>query len=135
MADVCTRVDEAICLAALLQALVAKLIKLRLENRSWRPYRHHLIVENKWRAVRYGIEGKLIDFGQRQEVPLRFLARELLELVDDVVDDLGSRREVEYVHRILENGSSADRQLRTFRETGDLEAVVDRVVAESREGC
>lgn len=133
--DICTRVDEAVCLAALLQALVAKLIRLRLENQSWRTYRHHLVTENKWRAVRYGLDGKLIDFGRREEVPARFLARELVEFVDDVVDELGSREEVAYVHTILREGSSADRQLKTFRATGDVKTVVDRLVAESREGC
>lgn len=132
--DVCTRLDEAVCIVALLQALVAKLIQLRLDNQSWRLYRHHLVTENKWRAVRYGLDGKLIDFGRRQEVPVRFLTRELLELVDDVVDELGVRREVEYVHTILSDGSSADRQLRTYRATGDVKAVVDALVAETRAG-
>ncbi len=135
MSDICTRVDEVLCVAAIIQALVAKLIRLRHDNRSWRHYRHHLITENKWRAVRYGIDGKLIDFGARAEVPMRLLALELLELIDDVVDDLGSRREVETAHLILREGSSADRQLRTFRKTGDLKQVVDQLIAESVEGC
>lgn len=133
--DVCTRVDEVICVAAVLQALVAKLIKLRQDNRSWRPYRHHLIAENKWRAVRYGLDGKLIDFGKKLEVPLRELALEVLELVDDVVDELGSRKDLEYLHTVLAEGSSADRQLATYHETGDFKAVVDRLARESREGC
>jgi len=132
--DICTRVDEAVCLAAVVQAIVAKLIRLRHCNQSWRRYRRHLICENKWRAARYGIEGKLIDFGREEEVPVRFLADELLELVDDVLDDLESRKEVEYINTILETGTSADRQLAVFRETGDLKAVVDSVVAETEEG-
>ena len=135
VSDVCTRVDECIGIAALLQALVAKLIKLRFENQSWRQYRNHLITENKWRAMRYGLDGKLIDFGKREEVPLRHLTLELLELVDDVVDELGVRDELEHVHRILRDGSSADRQLATWRKTGRLEDVVDQLVAETAEGC
>jgi carboxylate-amine ligase len=134
ISDICTRIDEAVCIAALYLAIVGKLIKLRQNNQSWRYYRHHLVTENKWRAVRYGIDGKLIDFGKEQEVPLRFLAVELLELVDDVLDELGIRAEAEYVHTILENGTSADRQLLTYRQTGDLNAVVDRLVEETREG-
>ena len=132
--DICTKVDEAICLAALTLAIVVKLARLRRRNQSWRRYRHHLMAENKWRAVRYGIEGKLIDFGRGEEVPLRSLAEELLELVDDVVDELGAREEVDYVMTILREGTSADRQLATWRETEDLKAVVDRVIEETRAG-
>lgn len=135
ISDVCTTVDEVMCVAALIQALVAKLIKLHQQNRRWRTYRHHLVNENKWRAVRYGLEGQLIDFGKRQQVPMRFLTLELVDLVDDVVDELGSRAEVEYVHEILRRGSSADRQLKTFREAGDLHPVVDQLIEESRRTC
>jgi glutamate---cysteine ligase / carboxylate-amine ligase len=87
-----------------------------------------LIQENKWRAVRYGLEGKLIDFGKQTEVPVRDLVLELLEFVDDVVDELGSRKEIEHVHTILERGTSADRQLQVYRETNDLKAVVDDLI-------
>ena len=133
--DICTKVEEAVCLAALVQSIVAKLIKLRMNNRSWRPYRHHLITENKWRAVRYGIAGSLIDFGKQEEVPMRLLAGEVLDFIDDVVDELKCRKEVEYVHTILAEGTSADRQLEVFRRTGSLEAVVDHLVEETREAC
>ncbi len=133
--DCCTKVDETIAIAALFQALVAKLVQLRRVNQTWRLYRPELIAENKWRAIRDGIDGKLIDFGVEQEVPLRFLMNELLELVDDVVDELGTRQEVEYIRTILDEGASADRQLRVYRKTGDLKAVVDMLVEETIEGC
>jgi glutamate---cysteine ligase / carboxylate-amine ligase len=132
--DICTKVDEAICLAALILAIVAKLVKLRQANQSWRRYRHALITENKWRAVRYGIEGNLIDFGRQEEVPMADLARELLEILDDVVDEIGVRDEVGYLETILAEGTSADRQLAVYRRTNDLKAVVDHVVAETRLG-
>ena len=134
ISDVCTRVDEVICLAALMQALCAKLIMLRQRNQTWRAYRHNLITENKWRAVRYGIDGKLIDFGSRQQVPLRHLVRELLDFVDDVLDPLGVREAVSHVRTILRDGSSADRQLARYRDTGRFEAVVDQLIEETREG-
>ncbi len=134
IADTCTKVDEAMCIASLVLAIVAKLIKLRRANQSWRSYRHHLILENKWRAVRYGLDGQLIDFGKQQEVPLRFLAVELVEWLEDVIDELGLEQEVAYVHTILKEGTSADRQLDTFRRTNDLEAVVDQLIAETTEG-
>src|SRR5205809_7126649 len=134
MFDVSTKVEEAVAIAALTQAIIVKLHRLYQRNMTWRLYGRALIEENKWRAARYGIEGKLIDFGKETEVPMRLLIPELLELVDDVVDDLGSRSAVEYVHTILKEGTSADRQLRVYRETGDLKAVVRHLVAETRAG-
>jgi carboxylate-amine ligase len=132
MFDVSTRVEEAVAIAALTQAIIVKLHRLNQRNMTWRLYGRALIEENKWRAARYGIEGKLIDFGKETEVPMRLLVPELLELVDDVVDDLGSRSAVEYVHTIMNEGTSAERQLRVYQETGDLKAVVRHLVAETR---
>jgi glutamate---cysteine ligase / carboxylate-amine ligase len=129
--DATTRVEETICMAALFQAVCAKLIKLRRRNLGFRKYMPGLIAENKWRAVRYGIDGNLIDFGKQAEVPLRHLAEELLEFVDDVVDDLGSRHAAEHVNTILAEGTSADRQLRVYSETGSLQSVVDHLCAET----
>jgi carboxylate-amine ligase len=133
VADICTRPDETVAVAALIQAIVAKLIRLRQANQSWRRYRHHLITENKWRAVRYGLDGKLIDFGRQKEVETRQLIHELLEWLDDVLDELETREEVGYVHTILEQGTSADRQMAVYRETGDLKAVVDHLIAETHQ--
>lgn len=142
IADAATTLDEVICIAALFQAVVAKLVKLRQNNMSWCVYRRDLIRENKWRAVRYGVEGDLIDFGREEEVPFAALIDELIDLVDDVVDELGSREAVEYARVIARNGSSADRQLRVYRdrlaagasEREALVAVVDHLVKETRSG-
>jgi carboxylate-amine ligase len=114
-----------------MQALIAKLEKLMKQNLNFRLYRKALISENKWRAARYGLDGKLIDFGKQEEVPTRDLVYELLRFIDDVVDDLGSRNEINYIYRILENGTGADRQLKVFRETGDLKKVVDYIVQQT----
>lgn len=133
--DVFTRVDEAVCVAAIFQALIYKMWKLRADNMTFRVYPSTLIDENKWRAVRYGLDGKLIDWGKQEEKPARELIREMIEwFIGDVVDELGSRREVEYAYRILEEGTSADRQLATFKRTGSLRAVVDQLVQETEEG-
>jgi len=133
--DVNTRVDEAICVAALLQAVVAKMWKLRRDNMTFRVYAADLIEENKWRAVRWGLGGKLIDFGKKEELPAPVLIRELIEwFLDDVLDELGTRKEVEYAFHILEHGSSAQRQLATYARTGDLRAVVDQLIRETAEG-
>ncbi len=133
--DVPMRLDETVALAALTQAICAKLFRLREKNLGWRSYRRALLLENKWRASRYGIEGKLIDFGREIEVPFRDLAGEMLEFVDDVVDELGCRREVESIRWILDNGSGADRQLAVFRESGeDLRKVVDFICDETAHG-
>jgi len=126
--DIPTRVDDTVAIAALFQAIVAKLYKLMERNLGFRLYRRMLIQENKWRAVRYGLDGKMIDFGKNKEVPVKDLIRELLDFVDDVLDDLGSRKEVERIHTILERGTSADEQLSVYRDTNDLKAVVDRLI-------
>jgi carboxylate-amine ligase len=131
--DVPTAPRHSIAIAAVAQAIVVKLYRLRRSNLGFRVYRRALIEENKWRAARWGIDGKLIDFGKRQEVSMRELALELLEFVDDVVDELGSRREVDYVRLILAEGTSAERQLQVYRETGDLKAVVRSLVDDTRE--
>ena len=132
--DIATRVDECIALAALLQAIVVKVYSMFEQNTTFRVYRRPLINENKWRAQRYGLEGKLIDFGKRDEVDAKVLMHELVAFVDDVVDELGSRKDVEYILKIVEGGSSADRQLAIFKQTNDLKDVVDNLIAETLEG-
>lgn len=132
--DVPMRADETMAIAALIQATIAKLYKLYAANQGFRLYRRALIMENKWRASRYGIEGKIIDFGKQIEVPVRDLIYEYLDFIDDVVDELGSRQEINYIHRILEHGTGADRQLRIFQETGDLTKVVDYIIYETEAG-
>jgi carboxylate-amine ligase len=131
--DIPTRVDDTIAIAALFQALVAKINKLLDQNLTFRLHHRMLIEENKWRAVRYGLDGKMIDFGKGKEVPVRDLIHELLEFVDDVVDDLRSRKEIRHIHTILERGTSADEQLRIWRETGDIQAVVDSLIERTME--
>ena len=126
--DIPTRVDDTVAIAGLFQAIVAKLTRLIEKNLGFRLYRRMLIQENKWRAVRYGLDGMMIDFGKQKEVPTKDLIRELLEFVDDVLDDLGSRKEVEHIHTILDRGTSADDQLRVYKQTNDLKAVVDRLM-------
>jgi carboxylate-amine ligase len=132
--DIPSKVDETIALAALMQALVAKLYKLMNSNLTFRIYSRALISENKWRAARYGIDGKMIDFGKQQEVDTKMLIMELLDFVDDVVDELGSRHEINRVLDILKYGTGADRQLACFAATGDLKAVVDQIILETNTG-
>jgi carboxylate-amine ligase len=132
--DLPMRADETLAIAALIQATAAKLYLLHARNQDYRQYSRALIMENKWRAVRYGLDGKLIDFGKEIEVPERELILEYLEFVDEVVDELECRPAIEYVRTILEMGTGADRQLRKFEETGDLKAVVDYMVEETQVG-
>jgi carboxylate-amine ligase len=132
--DVPLLVEETIAITAIFQALVVKLYKLRKQNMSFINYNRALINENKWRASRYGLDGKLIDFGKQEEVDMRALALELLDFVDDVVDDLGSRHALNYVHKILEHGTGADRQLKIFHETQSLEKVVDYITEQTLHG-
>jgi carboxylate-amine ligase len=132
--DIPMRAEETLALAALIQATAAKLWKLHANNQDYRQYSRALLMENKWRAVRYGLDGKLIDFGKQQEVPERELILEYLEFIDDVVDELDCREGIEYIHTILREGTGADRQLKKFAETNDLKAVVDYMAEETRAG-
>ncbi len=150
ISDIGTRVEETVCIVALVQAIVAGLLKLRRKNIGWRHYRRHHIVENKWRAMRYKIQGNLIDFGKAEEIPMEFLTLELIDIVDEVVDELGSREEVAYACTILKNDTSADRQLRKYNQIiqdkdGDdepseelkqqaMKSVVDQLVRETVDG-
>ncbi|HEU5088883.1 MAG TPA: glutamate-cysteine ligase family protein, partial [Roseiflexaceae bacterium] len=132
--DIATRLDECIALAAIIQAFIVKFYRMFEHNTTFRVYRRALVTENKWRAQRWGLDGKLIDFGKRAEVDAKALVHEMVAFVDDVVDELGSRKDVEYLLYIAEHGTSADRQLRVFRETNDLRAVVDNLILETMEG-
>lgn len=132
--DVPLTADETICIAAIIQAIVAKLYKLRQQNLSFISYKRPLINENKWRASRYGIDGKMIDFGKEMEVNTRILIHELLEFIDDVLDDLESREEVEYAYQMLEMGTGADRQLKVYHDTNDFIKVVDFITEQATFG-
>jgi glutamate---cysteine ligase / carboxylate-amine ligase len=132
--DLPMRAEETLAIAALIQATAAKLYLLHERNQDYRQYSRALIMENKWRAARYGLGGKLIDFGKQIEVPERDLILEYLEFVGEVVDELDSHEAIAYIRRILEMGSGADRQLRKFEETKDLNAVVDYMAEETQVG-
>ena len=115
--DAQSRVDDTLAIAALIQAVVAKLYKLLRQNTTFRVYRRRLLDENRWRASRYGIDGKLIDFGRETEVETRSLLNELLEFVSTEVDELGSKSEMAHIERIMREGTGADRQLAVWEQT------------------
>ncbi|HMR46901.1 MAG TPA: carboxylate-amine ligase [Bacteroidia bacterium] len=129
--DIPMRIEETITLAAIMQGIIAKLYLLMQFNLSFRTYSRALINENKWRAARYGIDDKLIDFGKEKEVETQLLIEEITEFIDDVVGDLGSRKEVNHVFNMMKNGTGADRQLAVFEKTGDLKKVVDYIISET----
>ena len=132
--DVTLTVQETITVAALFQGICAKLYKLRRQNLNFIIYPRMLINENKWRASRYGIEGSMIDFGKETEVNTRVLIYELLDFIDDVAAPLGIRNTIGYVHKILEEGTGADRQMKVFEETQSLPAVVDYISSQFLNG-
>ena len=132
--DAQSRVDDTIALAALMQAIVFKLQKLRRDNVTFRRYPKRLIDENRWRAGRYGLDGKLIDFGRKCETDERELLEEMLEFVAKEVEELGNEREIEHIGRIMSEGTGADRQLMVWERTQEMKAVVDQIVRETYEG-
>src|SRR5947208_12181322 len=104
-------VDDTIALAALMQAIVFKLQKLRRDNITFRNYPRRLIDENRWRASRYGLDGKLVDFGRKCEVDERQLLHEMLAFIAPEVDELGNHAEMAHIEKIMREGTGADRQL------------------------
>src|ERR1044072_923043 len=132
--DAQSRIDDTIALAALMQAIVCKLQKLRRDNVTFRSYPQRLIDENRWRASRYGLDGKLIDFGRKCEKEERNLLHEMLDFVSTEVEKLGNQREIAHIERIIHQGTGADRQLLVWEQTHDIKAVVDHIVAETYQG-
>ena len=131
--DAQSRVDDTIALAALIQAIVVKLHKLQRNNLSFRIYRRRLIDENRWRASRYGLDGKLIDFGREAEVETRDLLNELLEFISTEVDELGSEQEIAHIEKIMREGTGADRQIAAWERQHNMHDVVDLIVDETYE--
>jgi carboxylate-amine ligase len=132
--DMTTRIDDTLGIAALIQAVMGKLYLLYRRNLAFREYSRALIEENKWRAVRYGLDGQLIDFGKQEQVPVRDLLGELLEFVSEAADIFKSQDELDRIRAILREGSSADRQLAIFAKTSNLHAVVDDLIEQSTLG-
>ena len=132
--DAQSRVDDTIALAAMMQAVVVKLHKLLRQNITFRIYHRRLLDENRWRAARYGLDGKLIDFGRGCEVDTRSLIHEILEFIAPEAAELGIGREIAHIERILHEGTGADRQITVWERTQDMKAVVDQIVAETNEG-
>lgn len=140
--DVCTRLDDAISIAALYQAILATLYKLRACNQTWRRYRMTLLEENKWLAQRHGVRGKLADYGAACTKPFADLLEEILELVAEQAQRMNCQAEVEAARSIIERGTSADQQLVIYhaakgRGADDIEAgreVVDWLIQETVAG-
>ena len=114
--DVCPRLEDAVTIAAMTQAVMRMLWRLKTQNQRWRSYDRMLIDENRWRAQRYGMSGGLIDFGRREIVPFANLAEELLVMLAPDGAALGSGAELEGVRRLAAAGASADRQRAVFTQ-------------------
>lgn len=137
--DSCTSIDDAACLAALIVALARRLYRLKLDNRSWRIYPNMLIAENRWRAMRYSVDGELLDLARGELVGFPQLVEDLITLVREDAAQLGCLREVEHLATLLQRGTSAHRQIKVYEEARSagasgreaLQAVVDFLVKET----
>ncbi|MCC6558434.1 MAG: carboxylate-amine ligase [Polyangiaceae bacterium] len=132
--DMTTRVDDTVAIAALIQAVMGKLYLLYRRNWAFREYSRELIEENKWRAVRYGLDGQLIDFGKQEQVPVRMLVGELLDFVEEAAEIFKSQGELDRIRALVKDGTSADRQLAIFAKTQSFQAVVDDLIEQSAMG-
>lgn len=142
VSDVCTRLDDAMTVAAMYQSLLSYMYGLRRRNQRWRSYQSALIDENIWRAQRYGVDGELVDFGRGELVPVPALMDELIDLLADDAAALGVSTELEHARTIASEGTSAHRQLATYETAlGDgadefeaLRAVVDHLIVDTLHG-
>jgi carboxylate-amine ligase len=132
--DMTTRIDDTLAIAALIQALMGKLYLLYRRNWAFREYPRELIEENKWRAVRYGLDGTLIDFGKQAQVPVRELVGELIDFVEEASEIFQSQQEIERIRTVIKEGTSADRQLAIHARTNSFQAVVDDLIEQSTIG-
>lgn len=140
--DVCTRLDDAMTIAALYQCLLSFLYRLRRNNQKWRIYPPSMIEENMWRAQRYGTGGTLVDFGKRELVPMDQLIEEIIELIAQDAIELDVRDEVRHARSIVSDGTSAHRQLATYEQAlaggasdhEALQAVVDELITDTLHG-
>lgn len=143
ISDVCTRLDDAIAIAALFRCITRMLWRLRRNNQRWRQYPLFLIDQNRWLAQRDGVGGKLVDFGRGECVPFGDLVDELLELTREDAEHFGCLAAIEHARAIVADGTSADRQIRVHDDAiaagannqEALERVVDHLIAETLEGC
>jgi len=134
--DMPATLDDTIAIAALCQALVAKLTWLHKRSMETHILSSHFIEENKWHAMRSGLDAEVIDFEFDRRLTLRQAISELLDFVDDVVDDLGSHREMHYIRQLLEDpsGTGADRQIAVYQKTGGFDAVMRYLLEETMKG-
>lgn len=140
--DVCTRLDDAICCAALFRCICRMLYRLRRDNQRWRVYASMLVHENRWRAQRYGLDRGMVDFGRGEIVPFSDLMEELIELLREDADHFDCHAEINRIREIVQRGTSAHLQLKAYREALEagatheeaLRAVVDFLVETTLEG-
>jgi glutamate---cysteine ligase / carboxylate-amine ligase len=134
--DMPSTLEDTLALTALCQALVARLTWLHEHGMQAHVLPRDYLEENKWRAMRYGLDAEVIDFVQRRRLSMRDSIHELLDMVDEVVDDLGSRREMNYLRKLLDdpNGTGADRQIAVYNETNDVQDVIQFLMKRTMEG-
>jgi carboxylate-amine ligase len=134
--DMPATLDDTLAIAALCQALVAKLTWLHRHNMTTHVLPSHLIDENKWLVARDGLDAEFVDFVQNRRLSMRDSLYETLDFVDDVLDDLDSRREINYLRSLLEDprGTGADRQIAVYQETGSTLAVTHFLIQQTMQG-
>jgi len=134
--DMPSTLEDTLAIAALCQAMVAKLARLQEQGKTVPIVKSRYIEENKWRAMRYGLDAEVVDFTARRRISMRDSVRELLTFVDEVVDELGSRQEITYLHALLDDkrGTGADQQIAIYKETQSTEKVIAFLLKQTMQG-
>lgn len=113
--DICTRIDDAICCAALFRCVCRMLYRLRRDNQRWRVYARMLVEENRWRAQRYGLDQGMVDFGRGEIVPFPDLMEELLGILREDAEFFDCVKEIEHARNIISRGTSSHLQVEAYR--------------------
>lgn len=114
--DVCTRLEDALCIAALYQSLLRMLARYKQRNMRWRIYPRILLEENRWRAQRYGCTKSMIDLGRGDCAPFGSLIEEIIDIVAEDAAALHCLAETQHARVILKRGTSACRQTDAYAQ-------------------
>ena len=131
--DICMTVEEAITITGLVRALVWTGYQEVVNDLSLNPVRSEILKAAQWNAARYGLTGNLIDVVDKSQVPAKDLVIQFLGCLRPALEKFGDWETISAsVHKILERGNGAQRQLEVYEKNSSFEEVVDYIVEQTK---